>query len=195
MKEEGTMLDSEELMHLAIHADNPEQAIDYLKRVLELSGDNSKAYYLLGATHAQIGMYDRAILEMSKAVELDPELSTAHFQLGLLYVTSGRVEEADQAWSALDDLGETNPLYLFKRGMLHLVKDEFDACIEDLKKGIASNQINEALNIDMQKIIVKAEEARNSTSNTPEATSTAMKSDGGQHILLSAYKSNDETEH
>jgi tetratricopeptide (TPR) repeat protein len=195
MKDEGSMLDSEELLHLAMHSDKPEQTIDYLKRVLEINGDNSQAYYLLGATHAQIGMYDRAILEMSRAVELDPTLSTAHFQLGLLHLTSGQVEAASQAWSALDDLGESNPLYLFKRGMLSLAKDEFDACIEDLTKGIALNQINSALNDDMQKIIDNAKETRNTASITSESSPADKNTKGGQHILLSAYKSDDETEH
>ncbi|MEW8228417.1 MAG: tetratricopeptide repeat protein, partial [Candidatus Thiodiazotropha endolucinida] len=87
MRNESTKLDSDELMHLAMHAENHEQAIDYLKRVLEISEDNGKAYYLLGAIHAEIGMYDRATEEMTRAVELEPDLPTAHFQLGLLHVT------------------------------------------------------------------------------------------------------------
>ncbi|ODB95158.1 hypothetical protein A3197_17510 [Candidatus Thiodiazotropha endoloripes] len=194
MKEEGKILDSEELLHLAMHSNNPELTIEYLKRVLEMDCDNSKAYYLLGATHAQIGMYDRAIQEMSKALEIDPTLSTACFQLGLLHLTSGRVEEAREVWSALDKLGEANPLYLFKRGMLSLVIDEFDACIDDLTNGIASNQINVALNNDMQKIIDKAKEAQNTTSAS-DPSQQSSQTDGGHHILLSAYKSNDETEH
>jgi tetratricopeptide (TPR) repeat protein len=193
MRNEGTKLDPEELMHLAMHAENHEQAIGYLKQLLEISTDNAKAYYMLGAIHAQIGMYDRAAEEMTKAVELEPELFTAHFQLGLLHVTSGRVPEAEQAWSPLDKLGESNPLYLFKRGILHLVEDKFKQCIEDLNKGIALNSQNEALNNDMRKIISQAEELYNKPTNTTEQNQE--RKDGNHHILLSAYQNDNETEH
>lgn len=195
MMNESTKLDCEELIHLAIHADNHEQAIGYLKRVLELSDDNGKAYYLLGAIHAEIGMYDRATEEMTRAVELEPDLPTAHFQLGLLHITSGRVDQAEHAWCPLDKLGESNPLFLFKRGMLHLVNDEFDACIEDLNQGISRNSQNEALNSDMRKIINKAEQTRSQSSSSSDQNTEQSKSDGGQHILLSAYQRNDEIEH
>ncbi|MES9989047.1 MAG: tetratricopeptide repeat protein [Candidatus Thiodiazotropha endolucinida] len=194
MRNESAKLDSDELMHLAIHAENHEQAIDYLKRVLEISEDNGKAYYLLGAIHAEIGMYDRATEEMTRAVELEPDLPTAHFQLGLLYITSGRVDEAERAWSPLDKLEESDPLFLFKRGMLHLVKDEFNACIADLNQGIALNGQNDALNNDMRKIINKAEQIR-SPSLPSEQDKEQSRSDGGRHILLSAYQRDDETEH
>lgn len=195
MINENTKLDSEELMHLAMHADTHEQAINYLKRVLEISDNNGKAYYLLGAIHAEIGMFDRATEDMTRAVELEPDMLTAHFQLGLLHITSGRVKDAEHAWQSLDKLDESAPLFLFKRGMLHLVNDEFDACIEDLNQGIALNISNEALNNDMRKIIIETEKTRNMASASTEPDQEQKASDGGRHILLSAYQRDDETEH
>ncbi|MES9851118.1 MAG: tetratricopeptide repeat protein [Candidatus Thiodiazotropha sp. L084R] len=194
---EKIKLDGEELMHLAMQAmqsKSNEQAIEYLKRLLEVSDDNGKAYYLLGAVHAEIGMYDRAAVEMARAIELEPDLYTAHFQLGLLHITSGRVEEAEHAWSRLDTLGESNPLFLFKRGMLHLANDEFDPCIDDLNRGIALNNLIEALNNDMRKIVSEAELARGKASTPSESDQESIK-EGGRHILLSAYQRDDETEH
>jgi Flp pilus assembly protein TadD len=199
MRHATANLDTEELMHLALHAtenDQPEQAIDYLKRLLEISQDNGKAYYLLGAVHAEIGLYDRAVEEMAKAVELEPNLPTAHFQLGLLHVTSGRVDAAEQSWRPLDALGENEPLFLFKRGMLHLVHDRFEACIEDLRRGIALNTLNEALNNDMRNIIARAETARlNLPGSAVESDAPRPASGSGHHVLLSAYHRDDDTEH
>jgi Flp pilus assembly protein TadD len=195
MRNDITNLDSEELLHLAMQADSHENAIDYLKRILEISDDNGKAYYLLGAIHAEIGMYDRATEEMARAVELEPNLSTAHFQLGLLHITSSRIDEAKVAWRPLDKLGDSNPLFLFKRGMLHLVNDEFDACIDDLNKGILLNNLNEALNNDMQNIIMRAEQARDMALLKSNTAPKQPSGDNGQHILLSAYQRDDETEH
>lgn len=197
MRNRTATLDSDELLHLALHAtdnDQPEQAIDYLKRLLEISGDNGKAYYLLGAVHAEIGLYDRAVEEMTRAVELEPDLPTAHFQLGLLHLTAGRIDAAERAWQPLDRFGESDPLFLFKRGMLHLVADDFDACIDDLNRGIALNTLNEALNDDMRNIIADADKAR--LGHTGDAAVRGERAvTGGRHVLLSAYKRNDDTEH
>jgi tetratricopeptide (TPR) repeat protein len=206
-----TKLDVDELMHLALHAANknqPEKAIDHLKQLLDILPKNGKAYYLLGALHAEIGMYDRAIEEMTKAVELDPNIPTAHFQLGLLYITSGRVEEAKKAWKALDTLGEKDPLFLFKRGMLSLAQDDFAACIADLQQGISLNKVNPNLNNDMQKIITSAEQALEKQDKNPlpqktatvskistdkEPAESSKKAKAGKHVL-SAYKQHDETD-
>jgi tetratricopeptide (TPR) repeat protein len=206
-----TKLDVDELMHLALHAANkkePEKAIGHLKELLDILPKNGKAYYLLGALHAEIGMYERAIEEMAKAVELDPNIPTAHFQLGLLYITSARVEEAKQAWKPLDKLGEKDPLFLFKRGMLALAQDDFAACIADLRLGISLNKVNPSLNNDMQKIITASEEALNQKDKNPqpqksatvsklstdkEPAESSKKAKAGKHVL-SAYRQHDETD-
>jgi tetratricopeptide (TPR) repeat protein len=187
-------LDADELLQLAIAAsqkDDHETAITNLKRALEISPDNAKVHYFLGAEHAQIGLYDRAITEMERAVNLDPNLVTAIFQLGLLYLTSGQVEKAIEAWAPLDKQGDENCFYLFKTGMIHLARDEFDECEQSLKKGIALNNFNEALNNDMRRILTDIDERRNdgriATNSQPSQTQQAPGKDGS-HFFLSAYK-------
>lgn len=197
MNKSTSTLDTDELFHLALNATNSdknEDAIEYLKRAQELSPDNANVIYLLGAVHAQIGMFDRAVDEMSKAVEIDPSMSSAHFQLGMLYITSGRRKEAENAWLALDDLGEEHPFYLFKTGLLHLANDEFSECIDCLKRGIEVNDINEPLNHDMRKVLASAEQAleqRGKVRSIMEKATAPQKSPTKR--LLSAYENeNDE---
>jgi len=194
MKTNTPRLDVDELLHLAIHASQQnrhEDTMNYLKQALEIAPDNGKVHYLLGAEHAEIGLYDRAVADMEKAVKFDPSLMTAHFQLGLLHITSGRVDEAAKAWKPLDAFGDNNPLYLFKTGMLHLVRDEFDECIAKLSKGITLNTMNEALNNDMRRIIddvkgrKKQEPGSGAKTDKPKNASTS-------HVLLSAYRNNKE---
>jgi hypothetical protein len=79
--------------------------------------------------------------------------------------------------------------------MLHLVKDDFDACIADLNQGIALNNQNEALNNDMRKVITKAEQAQSSTLSPSEPNIEQTRNEGGHHILLSAYQRDDDIEH
>lgn len=191
-----TMLDADELLHFAIKASRSnenEKAILYLKHALALSPDNAKIHYFLGAQHAEIGMFDRAIVDMSKAVSIDPSLDTAYFQLGLLYATSGRIAEATTAWKALNKLNDKHPLYLFKTGLLHLAKDEFAEAQACLTQGIELNKINMDLNKDMQKILDSTEKLV--AASTPATSSkTESKAAAGNHILLSAYGEEDESE-
>ncbi len=194
MKTNTSRLDVDELLHLAIHASQQnrhEDTMNYLKQALEIAPENAKVHYLLGAEHAEIGLYDRAVTDMEKAVKFDPSLVTAHFQLGLLHVTAGRVDQAVKAWKPLDALGQENPLYLFKTGLEQLVRDQFDSCIDSLSRGIKLNTMNEALNKDMQRIIddVKARQQQAPAASTK---SDKPKSTPASHVLLSAYRNNKE---
>jgi tetratricopeptide (TPR) repeat protein len=206
MIDNATQLDAEELLHFAIRASQQKQnekAILYLKHALTQEPDNARLHYFLGAQHAEIGMYDRAVEEMSRAVEIDPDLDTAHFQLGLLHATSARIPEAEQTWEALDKLGEEHPLVLFKSGLLHLARDEFDSARALLTKGIESNHFNVDLNRDMQRILDSIDQvaADNATDTpaSPQAIGTvspeeSQKATGGNHIFLSAYNKDEEDE-
>lgn len=192
--ESSTVLDGNELMHLALHATQhgtPDKAIGHLKRLLKIQPENGKAHYLLGALHAEIGMYDQAAEEMALALKLEPSLTTARFQLGLLHITSGRVSEAESVWSALDVLGDQDPLYLFKKGMLHLVKDEFEQCVTALGAGIALNGFNEDLNNDMRKVLQDAVQAIDKSPSVSNEQNESGDAVVGQRMLLSLYESQD----
>lgn len=187
-------LDTDELMHLALRANeqaDTEKTIGYLKQVLSAEPENGMALYLLGAQHAQMKMYGRAIAEMEQAIEVEPNIpATAHFQLGLLYLTSGAVPESLRAWLPLDQLGENDALFLFKRGLVHLIQDEFPECIENLEKGIAVNVLYPALSIDMQKFADKARAAMLQPKPVaqPEAAEARQAPKGPAGADLSAYK-------
>ncbi len=191
MESSATALNATELMHLALHAtehDTPDKAISHLKKLLVIEPNNGKAYYLMGALHAEIGMHDQAVEEMQRALELDTELpATALFQLGLLHMTAGRVDEADTVWKGLDHLGDNDALYLFKSGMLHLVKDEFEQCAAALRAGIELNHFNEDLNNDMRRVLQDAENAAGSTTTDQESNGD------GQRMLLSIYENDDDS--
>lgn len=162
MAADAELLDAEELLSLATRAidrRDPEAALVYLKRLLELSPDDGHALYLLGAVHAEIGMVERAIAEMTRAVEREPGLAIARFQLGMLLVLDGPPERAYEAWRPLAALGPDDPLVLFTRGMEHFIHDRYAEAVADLSRGIEQNADNPALNRDMAKILQGAQEA------------------------------------
>lgn len=181
-------LDTDELMHLALAASQRGQAaeaIDYLKRLIEISPDNAEAHHLLGAEHAQIGMYERALEDMAQALVLEPTLHTTRFQLGLLYLTMRRVDEAIETWGPLDALGTEHAFYLFKTGLIHLARDEFAECRACLEKGISANDFSPPLNTDMQRVLDEiAAQTGVTTQQEPQADDAH---DASPHLFLSAY--------
>lgn len=192
-------LDESELLQLALYAmrrDHHDESMRLLKRTLNAYPGSARAHYLLGAEHAQIGMYDRAVVEMTEAVRLDPTLAAAHFQLGLLHVTAGRVREAEAAWLPLDQLPTDDPLRSFKSGMLHLVHNELASCAQDLRAGIAHNRLNEALSDDMRRLLADVEQrlGKSEPVTDEQARVPLSVSPPTRHLVLSTYNQNqDET--
>lgn len=182
------LLDADELLHLAIAAsdrDQTDQAIALLKRAIEADPGNAKAYHLLGAEHAQIGMFERAIEDMRRALELDAGQSAARFQLGLLLLTSRQPQAAEEVWRGLEPLGADHFYVLFKTGLLHLARDEFAQCVRCLQAGIAANTALAPLNVDMQRIL---DQAQALMAGQAGADATAPGDEpAANHLLLNAY--------
>jgi Flp pilus assembly protein TadD len=178
-------LDNDELLHLAIEATQTGrhgEAIQYLKEAMTRSEGNAKILFLLGAEHAQIGLFDRAVEDMNAALKLDPELVPARFQLGLLHLVRGNPVEAVTVWKALDSLPDTDSYLHFKRGLESLAQDDFARCKESLTKGLALNRSNLPLNRDMQRILDEVAARETTPPGGPPASS-----EQSPHVLLSAY--------
>ncbi len=186
-------LDNDELMHLAIHYSEKgehEKAIDYIKTVLKNDTNNPRAEYFLGAIYAELQMFDKAKDLISRSIKNGVNLITADFQLGLLYATSAEPEKAIEAWKPVREQPESNPLFLFQRGITALLQDRFDDCINDLNEGIKLNTFNKQLNVDMHGVINTVNEKLQATPSTNTSTEEKLKAgvSKGDSILLSAYK-------
>ncbi|MBC7381184.1 MAG: hypothetical protein H7346_27615 [Burkholderiaceae bacterium] len=191
-------LDEDELLHLAMHAsgqDRHDLAIGYLKQIVHRNPRNAIATYLLGAEHAQIGLYPRAMEEMQRAVDMAPTLYAARLQLGLLYLTSAMVEESVATLAPLQDLGDENFYSCFSQGLQHLIRDEFADCRHWLQKGMGLNDENLALNGDMQRILdaLPAEAAAGVGSTTPGAPGLPGVAGKDGKNWLSAYQGDDDS--
>lgn len=180
-----TELDLDEMFHLAIHASSKgdhERAIVLLKQGAERE-DSARFHYMLGAEHAEIGMLDRAIQDIEKALSLDNSLAEARFQLGLLHALRDDKVKAVEAWAELDSFSEKPHLICFKTAIEHYFEQEVDAAISKMQEGITLNKTNPALNNDMSNLI---ENWKNTASTEKDESSESSDSTG--HHFLSAYK-------
>lgn len=181
-------LDQDELLGLALNAlraGDHGTALTHLKQGAELFPDNARINYLLGAEHAQIGLYDRAEEEMARAIKLDPNLTVACFQLGLLQLTLGRLADAQVTWDALDRLPPDNALRLFKQGLGALGEDRFMEARALIQRGIETNNFSPDLNKDMRNLLdrIPLEGYEAQPNPTPEATT----------MWFNAYRDTDQS--
>lgn len=179
-------LTQDELLHLAVEATRRGEhgaSISYLKEGVSRFPDDAKLAYVLGAEFAQIGIYDKAQLEMQRAVSIDPELFTASFQLGLLQMTLGKVEEAKLSWKNIDKLPQEHSLWLFKTGLEKLAAEQYAEAKKLLEQGMIFNDFSPELNRDMDTVL----------SSMPEHNTLLTKPDNdllaGQ-ARLNAYTTN-----
>lgn len=175
------VLDAEELLHLAVldsQAGRHDVAIAKLKVAAEQAPEHGKVHYMLAAEHAEIGLFDRAIEGMTRAIKLDPTLDTARLQLGLLHYTQGRMEEARAAWAGLDKLAPDDALFLFKSALLRLGDGETADAMDLLERAARNVKGNPALGHDIQRVLANIR-ARTSTPDAPKSTAS--------HLLATKY--------
>jgi len=152
------VLDAKEYLHLAINAmarDEHHAALNYIKEVLVLEPHNANALYLLGAEHAELGLYDRAIEEIEQALRIDPNIEMARFQLGLLYLKVGQMDGAIQSFDHLVVQTQTDSLRAYSAGLVALCKDDVVVAREKLALGLSGDNNNPSLKKDMQELLNK----------------------------------------
>jgi tetratricopeptide (TPR) repeat protein len=142
---------------LAMQSDDGEE-IEQVDRLIVLHPDDPRLHFLRGSILASIGRPIEALPALRRAVELAPDFSIARFQLGFFQLTSGEAADALSTWGPLALLPEESYLRKFVAGLTHLIRDEFDSAIAQLRAGIAANEENPPLNRDMQLIVDQTSE-------------------------------------
>lgn len=178
------MLDTSELIHLAMHASkkgDTHAALNYLKDALEQEPGNAVARYLLAAEHAEIGLYDRAIDGMKEALALAPEIEIAAFQLGLLFLQTNQPEPALATFEELADRALDPALQSFARAYQHLIRDDVATAITGFSEGLACCS-NDHLKGDIQRVL-----DRLTATGTPAAVPEAAPPMGSA-FMLGAYR-------
>ncbi|WP_144394051.1 tetratricopeptide repeat protein [Pleionea sediminis] len=185
-------LDSEELLHLAMHASSQnrhDDAIQHLKTALSQDTNNAFVNYLLAAEYASIAFYDRALTYFETTAELAPDLHVARLQWGLLLTALDQIDKASLVLEPLVSLEEDNFYRQFANGLQLLIKEDLESSRDAIKKAISLNDENVPLNQDFEKI-VKEIEARLSgdkqQAQTEEDGDDQDKS-GVNSFLLSSY--------
>ncbi len=133
------------------------RGVDAIDAALAAFPGDARLHFLKGSLLIGLQRFIGAHQALSSAVRLSPEFHIARFQLGLFELTSGEADSAVATWKPLKALPGDHWMRRFVDGLEHLASDRFDECIADLSAGIAANQENLPLNVDMQRIVAECE--------------------------------------
>lgn len=188
-----TAFDAEELKHLALKAmrtDREEDALRLIKAALALEPDNTDLLYLLATLHSNLGMVDRAIVELTQVLAGAPELINGRFQLGLLHFTKRQFQQAATVWVPLiEALDSNDALRVLAEGLTLVGNDKLAEAVPILERGIGLST-NQALNEDMGRIVAECRRYLASTGGanpSPQAADAKRGAKATQHVLLSGY--------
>jgi len=179
------MLDADEYLHLAIHATQHQQhhaALEYLNKSLAISPDNAKAIFLLAAEHAELGLFDRAIKGMERALDLDPHLDFARYQLGMLYMQTNDIQAGKLVWNYLGEHATDNAIKLVAQG-LSTIDDDYSRGFSLVEQAAKSDITNPFLRSSIENIRDNLAQSR--SLSTPQDIKA---SDVSHSLFLTAYQ-------
>lgn len=171
MNEETTQISVDTILKeviLLIQNSEHEMAISVLEKARHKILDCAEIHYLLGAEYAETGQMDAAIEQMKHAVKLKPTMHTAIIQLVLAQLVN--FDEAG-AYDTLMLLTEDAPqeFICIKKALICLFENQLSEASLLLNQAIELNQTNEALNLDLTKLISNIKQASENESSVSDS--------------------------
>jgi tetratricopeptide (TPR) repeat protein len=131
----------------AYRHDRDEEAVEHLRRAVELSPDFAEAHYRLGLAYNAMGKADEADKAFADAVKAyekitkqEPKNSDAHYFLGLCYEKLGKYDEAVKALKeAVKNSPEENDDKYYELGFAHYKIAQYDESVRALNKALEVN--------------------------------------------------------
>jgi hypothetical protein len=178
-----SLLDVEELFHLALHANGTGErhaCISYLREVLQQEPRHAPALYMLAIQHATLGLSQRAASGIKAAIEsgLDGKArDMARFQLGVLLLLDVRSPaEAKEQFAQLDSCDDP-ALCIYAGALTALADGDPKRCVERLRLGLARHSAeNPPLSAHMQQLLERLEQTAPPSAAEPAATTPQQSS-------------------
>jgi tetratricopeptide (TPR) repeat protein len=115
---------------------NHASAIDLYTQVLSSAQlapkERRSAYIGRGVAHGNMGEFEAAIADFTRAIALDPNLSDAYYDRALMESDVGRYAASLADFAAIANAASSYPSYYYYRGYVHFEHNDFDQAISDL---------------------------------------------------------------
>jgi tetratricopeptide (TPR) repeat protein len=100
---------------IELKANNPERALEWLKKAVGQRNGIRIAYLDLGTIYQDQKRYDEALAALQRAAKLDTDQPDIHFRLGNLYRVMGKTEMAEQEFAKFRTLHQRADDALLKK--------------------------------------------------------------------------------
>ena len=128
------------------------EAIELLKKAIELNPEFSEAYYNLGISYERLGKHKDAIKMLKKTIELSPDDPNAYYALGYAYYQKKKYKKAIDAFEHTVSLQPENAFAFKKLGSSYLKVGKKDKAreqqqiLEKLDRQLAEELYREIIN-------------------------------------------------
>lgn len=169
LKPGAAMLDAEEYFHLALHASaagDHHGCMTYLEEVLQREPGNARAIYLMAVQHAELGLTQRAIAGIKRALSIEPDLELARFQLGLLLMfDSNQPREAKDYLERLC-VSQNRALRAYSEAMIAIADNEPGLARQKLAVGLSESSPDSPLSLLMRRLFERMANGGDAASKT-----------------------------
>lgn len=104
----------------ALNYTNPQKAIEYLSKAVQLKPDYTDAFNERGIAYAQFGQYQRALENFNEAIRLKPDYVNAYKNKGIAYFNLGQYPRAVETFNEVIRLQPDNVSCYSDRGIAYL---------------------------------------------------------------------------
>ncbi|TFH48225.1 MAG: tetratricopeptide repeat protein, partial [Methanothrix sp.] len=116
-----------------------DDCISEVIKSFQYDSNNGLAYNILGSAYLAKGDFDRAMINLDKAIEIDPSLADAHLKKGLFNLSKGAPEQAEsELIKALNAAPEVLNTRLLLASM-YLRQQNFTVAIQVLTEGLSGD--------------------------------------------------------
>ena len=118
---------------------DPEKAIEYLDKAIELAPGFAEVYSNRGVAFAALGLYQRAIEDFNEVIRLEPDDAKGYYNRGVTYSDLGQNERAIEDYNEAIRLDPDDDSYYHNRGVAYYHLAQYQPAIEDFNEVIRLN--------------------------------------------------------
>lgn len=112
------------------------EAIEEIKRALQLAPNSDNGYIRLGHAYIKAGQSDAGLKALSRAVELNPYYWDNHMQLGIAYLQVGRNDDALKEFKQVTELNPRAASAYNNIGVVYYRQSRWSDCLPYFQKAI-----------------------------------------------------------
>lgn len=150
-------------MHLSIiyyQIGDEMQTLNTCSKIIELDPKDGMAHYNRGSIYSNMGLYDKALVDLNQTIDLLPDYASAYNNRGLVHEKMEHYDKALADFSEAIKL-ENSPISYYNRGNTHYEIGKYSDALADYRSALENIDTTNDDNFEKElQISIKATEER-----------------------------------